>query len=93
MTTATLQKIPHATNIGRNQKYRSDDFRRSITQLADSGQVQSFLADENSIEQQRRKEKPAVYQAQLIRVRRQIKAFRQYGSIDLWPQIPAEVRP
>lgn len=87
----TLQKMPHADNVGQNKKYLADNFHKSITQLAGPGQVKVFHADGDLVKRRRVKEKPRVYKAQLIRVRRQIKAFRQFGSIDLWPLIPAEV--
>lgn len=91
MTTAILQKMPHAANMGRNKMNRKDHFHKSITRLAGPGQVRSFHAGAESIERQRAEEKPNVFTVQISRVRRQILALRVYGSIDLWPLIPAEV--
>jgi hypothetical protein len=86
----TLQSVPHAANVGQIGKNCENCSRKTLSQLAGSGQVKTFHADKKPVEQQRAEEKPRVYQAQLERVHKQIRAYYIYGDIGRWPEIATD---
>ena len=50
----------------------------------------SYHADKKSLEQQREAEKPYVYQTQLERVHKQVRAYYLFGDIGRWPEVAAD---
>lgn len=83
-------KKPRAANAGRKKLNRKTCLSRILTRIPYLCQVFSYHADGESVEKQRAEEKPRVYKVQLDRVRKQIRAFHEFGDVGRWPEIATD---